>query len=45
VCSADAAPTYEALLRAHLDDVRVLTVEAHVDRGGPDVVYLGRRRA
>jgi spermidine synthase len=44
VWSADAAPTYEALLRAHLDDVRVLTVEAHVDRGGPDVVYLGRRR-
>jgi spermidine synthase len=45
VWSADAAPTYEALLRAHLDDVRVLTVEAYVDRGGPDVVYLGRRRA
>ena len=45
VWSANAAPTYEALLRAHLDDVRVLTVEAFVDRGGPDLVYLGRRRA
>jgi spermidine synthase len=44
VWSANAAPTYEALLRAQLDDVQVLTVEAHVDRGGPDLVYLGRRR-
>lgn len=44
VWSATAAPTYEALLRAHLDDVRLLSVEAHVDRGGPDLVYLGRRR-
>lgn len=44
VWSAAAAPTYEALLRAHLDDVQVLAVQAYVDRGGPDVVYLGRRR-
>jgi spermidine synthase len=44
VWSAAAAPTYEALLRAHLDDVRVLTFESSVDRGGPDLVYLGRRR-
>jgi spermidine synthase len=44
VWSASPAPTYEALLRGHLDDVRVLTVEAYVERGGPDVVYLGRRR-
>ena len=44
VWSANAAPTYEALLRGHLDDVRMLTIEADVDRGGPDVVYLGRRR-
>jgi len=45
VWSANAAPTYEALLRAYLDDVQVLTVEAYVERGGPDVVYLGRHRA
>lgn len=44
VWSANAAPTYEALLRAQLDDVRVVTVPAYVERGGPDVVYLGRRR-
>jgi len=45
VWSANAAPTYAAMLRAHLDEVRVLTVEGFVDRGGPDLVYLGRRRA
>jgi spermidine synthase len=44
VWSANAAPRYEMLLRDHLDDVRVLTVEARVARGGPDVLYLGRRR-
>ncbi len=45
VWSANAAPTYAAMLRAHLDEVRVLTVGGFVDRGGPDLVYLGRRRA
>ena len=44
VWSANPAPAYEALLRAHLDGVRIVTVPAYVERGGPDVVYLGRRR-
>ena len=44
VWSANAAPAYELLLRENLDDVRVVTVDALVARGGPDVVYLGRRR-
>jgi spermidine synthase len=42
--SANPVPAYEALLRAHLDDVRVVTVPAYVERAEPDVVYLGRRR-
>ncbi len=39
VWSAHQAPAYERLLRRHLADVRSLRVE--VDRGEPDVVYLG----
>jgi spermidine synthase len=44
VWSAAGSPPYEALLRAELADVEVLEVPAYVERGGPDVVYLGRRR-
>jgi spermidine synthase len=44
VWSAAPAPHYEQLLRAHLDDVRVVQIPSYVERGAPDVVYLGRRR-
>lgn len=44
VWSAAASPEYEALLGQHLDDVRVVHIERHTARGGPDVVLLGRRR-
>lgn len=43
VWSAAGSAAYEQLLGAHLDDVEVVRVEAYVARGGPDVVYLGRR--
>jgi spermidine synthase len=39
VWSARESPAYERRLRVHLDDVAVLTVP--VDRGEPDVVYVG----
>jgi spermidine synthase len=39
VWSAHESPDYEGRLRIHLDDVAVLTVP--VDRGEPDVVYVG----
>jgi spermidine synthase len=42
VWSATASADYEEGLRRHLDDVAVL--EVPVPRGGPDVVYVGRRR-
>jgi spermidine synthase len=42
VWSANVAPSYEALLRTRLDDVQALTVDAYVERGEPDVVYVGR---
>ena len=43
VWSAAESAAYERLLRAHLDDVEVVRIAAYVERGGPDVVYLGRR--
>jgi spermidine synthase len=42
VWSAAPAPPYERLLREHLTDVRVVEITAYVERGAPDVVYLGR---
>lgn len=44
VWSAGPAPEYERLLRDHLDEVRVLHITPYVERGAPDVVYLGRLR-
>ena len=48
-CSRSGAPhpprRYEQLLRQQLDDVRVVEIPAYVERGAPDVVYLGRRPA
>ncbi len=44
VWSAAESPAYEALLRERLTDVRLVPVPSVVERGGPDVVYLGRRR-
>jgi spermidine synthase len=41
VWSASASPSFEQLLRGHLADVAVL--EVPVERGAPDVVYVGRR--
>jgi spermidine synthase len=41
VWSAHASQPFEALLRDRLDDVRAETVR--VDRGEPDVVYVGRK--
>ena len=43
VWSAAPAPRYEQLLRQQLDDVHVVEVPAYVQRGAPDVVFLGRR--
>ncbi len=43
VWSAAPAPAYEQLLAEHLADVRVVEMTAYVERGAPDVVYLGRR--
>ena len=43
VWSAGRAPHYEQLLRQQLDDVQVVEIPAYVERGAPDVVYLGRR--
>ena len=45
VWSASRSPSYEDLLGAHLDDVTAVEVAAQTARGGPDVIYLGRRRA
>jgi spermidine synthase len=42
VWGAAASSAYDEILRRHLDDVRTLAVE--VDRGEPDVVWVGRRR-
>ena len=44
VWSAQPAPAYEAVLRGRLDDVRAVEIPSYVERGAPDVVYLGRRR-
>jgi spermidine synthase len=41
VWGAAPSPAYDAVLRRHLDDVRVLTTA--VARGEPDVVWVGRR--
>jgi spermidine synthase len=43
VWSAHASQAFEALLRDRLDDVRAETVDVRVDRGEPDVVYVGRK--
>jgi spermidine synthase len=43
VWSAAPAPAYEQLLREQLVDVRMVEITAYVERGAPDVVYLGRR--
>jgi spermidine synthase len=42
VWSAHASQSFEALLRERLSDVRVETVDVHLERAEPDVVYLGR---
>ncbi len=42
VWSAAPAPAYEQLLREHLGEVRVVEISAYVERGAPDIVYLGR---
>jgi spermidine synthase len=44
VWSPNESPGYEALLRRHLDDVRVVAVDVAVPRAHPDLVYLTRRR-
>jgi spermidine synthase len=43
VWSAHSSPEYEQRLRTVLDDLTVLEVRR--DRGGPDVIYVGRRPA
>ena len=43
VWSAHASQPFEALLRDRLSDVRVQTVDVHIARGEPDVVYVGRK--
>lgn len=43
VWSAHASRAFEALLRERLSDVRVETVDVHLARGEPDVVYVGRK--
>jgi spermidine synthase len=43
VWSAAQAPAYELRLREHLTGVRVVEITAYVERGAPDVVYVGRR--
>ncbi len=40
VWSAHESPVYEQRLRIHLDEVELLTVP--VERGDPDVIYVGR---
>ena len=44
VWSARPVTAYESLLRANLDDVRAVEIPSYVERGVPDVVYLGRVR-
>ena len=43
VWSAHESQPFEALLRDRLDDVRAETVDVHLDRGEPDVVYVARK--
>lgn len=43
VWSAHPSQPFEELLRERLSDVRVETVDVHLDRGEPDVVYVGRK--
>lgn len=43
VWSSAVSPAFESLLREQLTQVRVLEIDAPAPRGGPDVVYLGRR--
>ena len=45
VWSAHHSDGYAELLRSRLDQVTVVEVPTHMGRGGPDVIYLGRRRA
>ena len=45
VWSSHASRPFETLLRERLSDVRVETVDVPLDRGEPDVVYLGRKPA
>jgi spermidine synthase len=45
VWSAHGSPQFEALLRDRLDDVRTETVDVHLARAEPDVVYVGRKPA
>ncbi|HTE74510.1 MAG TPA: spermidine synthase [Actinomycetes bacterium] len=45
VWSAHASQQFEALLRDRLDDVRTETVDVHLARTEPDVVYVGRKPA
>jgi spermidine synthase len=44
VWSAHASEHFEALLRERLSDVRTETVDVRLERGEPDIVYVGRRR-
>ena len=43
VWSAHGSESFESLLRDRLDDVRTETVDVRLDRGEPDIVYLGRK--
>ena len=43
VWSAHESQPFEALLRDRLGDVRAETVDVHLDRGEPDVVYVARK--
>jgi spermidine synthase len=43
VWSASPSPAYERRLRDHLADVRVIEIAPLIERGEPDVVYLGMR--
>lgn len=44
VWSAQPVPAYERLLHTQVDEVRAVEISPYVERGAPDVVYLGRRR-
>ena len=43
VWSASPAPEFDQRLRTRFDQVTVLEVPVHADRGAPDVVYLAKR--